>query len=199
MRPSPAPTPLSARLGLLALLLLGGCEGDAVAPPVVGTFEITHHTLAVGDCEAASQIDDPAACGGCAMTTAVFQTREVAWFGQSFVVALPCAAANRCEAPSDPPDLTGVVFERAVAGAWSGTAFVAASSGADCTFSVIDDRLVPLDDGAVRFTRTRYTLVEDAPSRMLNREGCEALTERPPPADELSCAAMEVVEASPTP
>ena len=184
---------------LVAPLLVAGCEGDEATPPVIGTFEVTRHTLAEGDCEAPAPVDDPMACDGCAVSTSIFQTREVSWFGQSIVVALPCSSAEQCEAPSDPPDLTGVVFERALEDAWSGTAFVAASSGAECAFSVIDDRLAPLQGGAVRFTRTRYTLVDDAPSRTLSSDDCQALAERPPPADELACTAVEEVEGAPIP
>lgn len=199
--PLPRRTPRGLRrLGVLALALtapLAGCGDDeGAADPVLGIWAVSAHTLSEMGCDASNPLVDPASCFGCAVETPFFEVTRRSFFGQSALTLVDCASPTACGDADDPVELGGPVFARKEGGEWVGHAYTAAYGGANCTYIETEWRLAKTDEG-VRLTRTVLRNAPETPSGMLTDDACLALSEDPPPSDELTCDTLETVVGVP--
>lgn len=184
-----------ALAGVLSAGLIG-CGGDDDGPdPLIGTFEVSSHTLSEMGCDMPNPLLEPSSCFGCAVAKPFFKVKRQSLFGSSFLSVVDCDSATVCDdADADPDsiDLGGALLDRKEGGAWVGTAYGASYGGASCSYSEIEWRLSETEDG-VQLVRTTLRNTPESASGMLQGEACLDLTDNPPPRDELVCDALETI------
>ncbi len=183
-------------------LLLGltacGEDDDGGSDPVIGTFEVTSQSLSEMGCDSPDPLVDPAGCFACVVGTPFFKIKRQSLFGASFLSVIACEAATLCEDDEDPDTvlLGGAAFDRKEGDTWIGNAYLSAYGGATCSYTETEWRLTETD-GGVELTRSVYRNTPESPSGMLGEAECDALTDSPPPRDELECDTLEVVLGAP--
>lgn len=191
---------VARRAGALMLMLtLAACGGDDDGPdPLIGVFEVSMHTLSEGGCDDAMPLVEPASCFGCVVEKPFFKVKRQSLLGSSFLSVVGCDSATTCDDDDDDPDsidLGGAILERKEGGAWVGNAYAASYGGASCSYQETEWRLEESAEG-VQLTRTVLRAAPDSPSGMLEGDACLDLTDNPPPRDELTCDALETVQAT---
>lgn len=181
----------------LGLAACGGEEGGS--DPLIGTFEISSHTLSEMGCETPMPLVEPESCFGCVVEKPFFKVKRQTLLGTRFLSIVDCESATVCDDDGDDPDsidLGGAILERKEGGAWIGNAYAASYGGASCSYQETEWRLEETDEG-VQLTRTVLRATPESPSGMLEGDACLDLTDAPPPRDELECDALETIAATP--
>lgn len=181
----------------VALLALGCGEDDDGGNPLLGVYAVEAHRLDSAGCMSPAPVVAGDGCDACVVATPYFKVKEQSFFGARFLAVVECEAVDRCADAGDEDtiDLSGAVMDQRAGDAWFGVVSAAAHGGAACSYAATEYRIAPLSAGVVRLTRTGRRNTPESPSGMLGEDDCLALTDEPPPADELECELYEELDA----